>query len=632
MKFINNGKGMDPDTIKSLRDIAEPSKSETLLQRLVAEQQAIFDSIPAWIFYKDKENRFVRVNNVVAEMMGRRKEELEGGSIFDFYPKEQADAFWKDDKEVIASGKPKLGIVEPVDTAKGKRWVRTDKIPYLDRNGNILGIIGFAVDVTDRLEAEQRLKESEMKFRLLFDESRDGVLVADIDTKLFFMCNKAICNMLGYTEEEIKRLGVKDIHPEKDLPAIIEIFESQVRGEKNLIESLPVKKKDGSIFYADIAASTIALDHKKYLMGSFRDTTERRAAQETLKISEESYRSIFESVNDAIVIRDIKTYEIADVNNKACEIFCYSKNEMIGMSLGALSVNTAQYPVEKIKQLYDKAAQGEPQIFEWLVKDKYSREFWVEINVKKAIIGGQYRLIYIARDITERRQLFEQKENFMNMVSHELRTPLGAIKESVSLLQETKIGPIDEKQKELIEIAKRNLDRLARLIDHVLDLQKIDVGRMKLDLNKHDMNKIIEEVQRAMISLAAKKGLKLALKLDDKLPHVKFDRDKVIQVLTNLVNNAIKFTEKGAITIISSRGNNFIKVSVRDTGPGIASNDILKLFQRFLQLNRAPGGTGLGLAISKEIIELHRGKIGAESEIGKGAIFHFILPVEERRK
>ena len=121
------------------------------------------------------------------------------------------------------------------------------------------------------------------------------------------------------------------------------------------------------------------------------------------------------------------------------------------------------------------------------------------------------------------------------------------------------------------------------------------------------------------------------LKLDEGLPRVKFDKDKIIQVLTNLVNNAIKFTEKGDITITSSQGNNFVRVSVKDTGPGIKAEDLPRLFRRFSQLGRKPGGTGLGLAISKEIIEMHRGKIGAESELDKGTTFHFILPVKERR-
>lgn len=283
-------------------------------------------------------------------------------------------------------------------------------------------------------------------------------------------------------------------------------------------------------------------------------------------------------------------------------------------------------------EAFEKLAKGE----EWSVENipirrKDGSVFYTDVVASHINLAGKRYLMGSFRDITERRQMLEQKDKFMNMVSHELRTPLGAIKESVSLISEGKVGPMNEKEKEMLDIAKRNVDRLARLIDDVLDLQKIDAGMMEFILNENDMNETIEDVHRAMISLTAKKGLRFILKLDDKLPRVKFDRDKILQVLTNLINNAIKFTEKGDITITSEQGDNFIRVSVKDTGPGIKTENLSKLFQRFSQLERKPGGTGLGLAISKEIIDLHGGKIGVESEFGKGAAFYFILPVKERR-
>ena len=194
--------------------------------------------------------------------------------------------------------------------------------------------------------------------------------------------------------------------------------------------------------------------------------------EKALAESEASYRAIFELANDAIVIRDVNTYKIVDANNKACEIFCYHKEEMLGLGLKAIIAVSGRYPFKKLKEFYDKAAGGEPQLFEWVAKDRLGREFWVEVNVKRAIIGGQYRILSIARDITERKQSLEDKDSFMNMISHKLRTPLGAIKESISLLQESKAAFVNEEQKEILDIAKRNVDRLARLINKVLYTQK----------------------------------------------------------------------------------------------------------------------------------------------------------------
>jgi PAS domain S-box-containing protein len=123
------------------------------------EQHIIFDSIPAWIFYKDRENRFIYVNKAFAEVMGKTDDELEGKSLFDVFPKEQAEAFWKDDSEVISSGKPKRNIIEPMNSKKGPLWVQTDKIPYRDAKGNIIGIIGFSIDITEQRKIEEEVKK-----------------------------------------------------------------------------------------------------------------------------------------------------------------------------------------------------------------------------------------------------------------------------------------------------------------------------------------------------------------------------------------------------------------------------------------------------------------------------------------
>ncbi len=144
-------------TIDDLKE--STSGLEKKVEEKTKELQTILDSVPAWIFYKDKENRFIKVNKVFCEVMGKTKEELEGKSLFDLYPKEQADAFWRDDLEVIKSGKPKINIIEPVKSPKGEIWVQTDKIPYKNENNNIIGIIGFAIDITEKKLAEEEFKK-----------------------------------------------------------------------------------------------------------------------------------------------------------------------------------------------------------------------------------------------------------------------------------------------------------------------------------------------------------------------------------------------------------------------------------------------------------------------------------------
>lgn len=248
----------------------------------------------------------------------------------------------------------------------------------------------------------------------------------------------------------------------------------------------------------------------------------------------------------------------------------------------------------------------------------------------------------LQREVVERKKAEEKakealkiKSEFASIVSHELRTPLTAIKEGIAIVSDGSAGSVNDEQKDFLDTAKRNVDRLARLINDVLDFQKLEYGRVKFDIQENDINEVARDVQKEMVYLAKEKELDFILKLDEKLPRIRFDRDKIVQVLMNLVNNSVKFTNKGSITITTAREGNTIRVSVKDTGVGIEKEDIPRLFHKFEQLaeakNRKTGGTGLGLAISRGILAGHKGKIWTESEPGRGATFHFVLPIEERR-
>ncbi len=269
-----------------------------------------------------------------------------------------------------------------------------------------------------------------------------------------------------------------------------------------------------------------------------------------------------------------------------------------------------------------------------------SLEKKVEMRTKD-LKASQRKTLTLLSDLTDAKNKLEAetrelekvlkiKSDFISTVSHELRTPLAAIKESISIVLDGVTGNTSDGQSEFLNMAKRNVDRLARLINDILDFQKLESGKMVFNMQKNDINEVVGEVGNTMATLANQKNLQFTLELEENLPKMNFDKDKIIQVLTNLVSNAIKFTNEGGITIKTDSKNSSVYISVNDTGMGIKEDDIPKLFREFEQLDkgdgRKTGSSGLGLAISKKMIEGHEGRIWATSEYGKGSTFTFCLP------
>ncbi len=229
-------------------------------------------------------------------------------------------------------------------------------------------------------------------------------------------------------------------------------------------------------------------------------------------------------------------------------------------------------------------------------------------------------------------RMYNVKSDFTSMVSHELRTPLATIKEGVGMVEDGTTGSLNGQQKKCLKAVLRNIDRLKRLIDDILDFSKFEQKKMKFKSVKGNLNEVISQVLKGYDVLLERKGLKLVMDLDPSLPLVNFDADRITQVLHNLINNAINYTNEGHIEVESKVEDRAVKVSIRDTGCGIKREDLHRVFERFEQVGAEAmprkGSTGLGLAICKQIVEQLGGRIFVESEYEKGSEFFFILPVE----
>jgi signal transduction histidine kinase len=232
-------------------------------------------------------------------------------------------------------------------------------------------------------------------------------------------------------------------------------------------------------------------------------------------------------------------------------------------------------------------------------------------------------------DVTRDREVDRMKTEFISTVSHELRTPLTSIKASMALLLDGETA-LDEEAAELVQVSKRNADRLVRLVNDILDVSKIEAGRLQLDLQEHDPAPLCAEAVAGIDGFAKKVGASVRSTVSPGLPRVCADWDRVVQVLTNLLSNALKFAPRGSeVDLVVSPRQGGVLFGVRDRGPGIPADFRDKLFTKFAQSDRAKReqeGTGLGLAICRALVLAHGGEIWVDSEPGHGASFFFTLP------
>jgi PAS domain S-box-containing protein len=358
----------------------------------------------------------------------------------------------------------------------------------------------------------------------------------------------------------------------------------------------------------------------------------------TKTVSKEYVDSIISNMAEMLIVvnSDLK---IRQVNDAVYGLLGYEEGELLGEPLEKIfATDTAQH---NKADLCERIKGGDVFNYEASCQAKYGDAFPVlfSASVMRDESGEIIYVVCTAWDITERKlaekkiaEISEMKSQLTSMVSHELRTPMAAIKSGINIVLDGLAGEVNDEQKEILNLSRRNVDRLARLINDVLDFQKISAGRMTFNIEENDINKIVKENCEPMKALVEGKGLKFKMDLAKDLPKVRCDRDKISQVINNLVNNAIKFTDKGSICVRTQADEAGAGVMVSDTGAGIGPENIPKVFHSFEQFHRASntsdGGTGLGLAICKEIIEKHNGRIQVESTLGKGSEFYFVLPCD----
>jgi PAS domain S-box-containing protein len=384
------------------------------------------------------------------------------------------------------------------------------------------------------------------------------------------------------------------------------------------------------------------LERARNELGRVRDELERlvdERTQELRKVSED-YRRIFENAHDPILIFRPADEVVLNVNRRACEIYGFSREELVGMSLMNVSDNVPRGR-DQVAQTLEK---GVFYNFESVQFRKDGSRMFLEINASLIEYEGQTAILSINRDVTERRkagdmrlakeaaeQADQAKGRFLANMSHEIRTPMAGVLGLVDLLLKTELSPTQRGYGELIQTSAGSL---LRLIDDVLDFSKIEAGRLSLERVPFDLHATLGEIVELLRFRASARRTELSLVLRPGVPEwVWGDPGRLRQVLTNLVGNAVKFTEGGLVDVKVERlVDTRLRFLVTDTGIGIPQEVRGRLFTLFSQADsstsRRFGGSGLGLAISQRIVEQMNGEIGYESTPGVGSVFWFILPFE----
>ena len=619
------------------RDITERQRTETALRKLQQEQELILDSVPAMIFYKDTANHLLRVNARVAEALGLPKDRIEGRHSSEFFP-EEAERYYQDDLIVIQTGLPRFGIEEPIQVAAGQsRWLSTDKVPLKDADGRVTGVLVMATDITERKLIAEALQERE---RRLSESQR----IAHIGSWSW-----DLSETLSWSEETFRIYGVS---PETFTPTIESLVECLHPDDRSAMQNwiaacaagdAPPELEfrtvlhDGRVRHLT-GRGELQRDERQSplrIAGTVQDITERKLAEEALRHSQEDLSRAQALGKIGSWRLDPRTASIT-WSAETHRIFATPADAPIAYEdfLCAVHPDDRDY----VDRMWQAGLRGEPyEIEHRIVVDGQVK--WVS---EKAELGFDERGQLISafgtvQDITERklaeaalREADRRKDEFIATLAHELRNPLAPIGCAAQILQMPNTG--DDERTRCSEVIERQVGHLTRLVDDLLDISRITRGKISLDWQKVAVEDIVERALESSRPLLETHQHQLDLRLPSASAYVEGDPIRLAQVVSNLLNNAAKYTEPGGhIALTAEHDGDGINIRVKDDGIGIPPALLSQVFEMFSQvdqsLEKTHGGLGIGLSLARELIGLHGGSITAHSAgEGQGSEFVVWLP------
>jgi PAS domain S-box-containing protein len=603
--------------------------------------QSIFAAVHAPVFYKDLDRRYRYCNDAFSQYIGMPCDWIIGKTVWDVSPPDLAEKYEKADIELIQneSTQEYETLVRYADG--NSRNVHFYKSFVRDGKGKGLGIVGVMLDITDLKRNEAELR----KFKLAVEHSSASIVITDDKGNIEYI-NPKFTDMTGYSFDEVRGKN----------PRILKSGLVEDRVYRNLWDTISNgdewkgeffnKKKDGSLYWERALVSSLKNENGDitHFVGVKEDITEQKKNEVALRESTRTVNELLDALGGPALLFK-PGGDIVSMNRVAARMLGVDRSESEGANIYELiNEQDREYYIKFREQLYQerKAINVE--------RTYGDTTFDIVIYPIFASDGTLFRVALYGHDITllkKAGEALEQsvknavesnqgKSRFVAVMSHEIRSPIAAI---ISMAGIAETLSTEEKQEYFISI-KRTAEHLHRIVDNILDFTRLEAKKMELSLRAFSIDHCVRDAVRLFGAMTKEKGISLKYNCDKSFPKLLIgDDDRINQVVVNLVGNAVKFTEKGSVTVsvinkgADESGRSHIRIKVCDTGPGIDNSRLEDIFDSFTQVDpdtsRNFGGSGLGLAIVKQLVELMGGRVNVDSRVGGGSCFSVDLFLEE---
>ncbi len=684
VEVVKKYRGKPTELIAIIENISEAKESKSELAYEQALLNSLLEGIPDAIYFKDLNSRFVKINKAMLIKHGfKGVDEVIGKTDFELFGEEHAKQAFEDEQRIIQTGIPIINKEEKEDWPDGRStWVSTTKMPLFDIDGKIIGTFGLSRDITEKVQAEEQIRNSEKLYRSLFENSIDGMFLM---TDVVLDCNQAVCDMLQYEKNELLGLTPADFSPEyqpngkKSKDYAIEKINEALNGNPQRFMWIH-KRKDGALIETDVSLKDVSIGGDKLVQAILRDVTERnkneKIREALLEISQAAFTAqdihqLYEKIHKVVgKLMSSKNFYIAIYNEADQTIsFPYWIDEFdppeptkkLGKGLTEYVLRTGKPALidpEKdleLRRLGEVELIGSPQAI-WLgvplkvenktigvivVQDYENEKAFGEEEVQILTFVSEQiaQAIERTRHATEIQKIADElqllnntKDKFFSIIAHDLRNPFITILGFTDLLL-TDYKELDESEIMFyLEEMKKSAEISHNLLQNLLQWSRSQTGRIEFLPTKLNLKNLVNVNLELLQPSAANKEIVIKSEVED--VNVMADEDMLNTIIRNLITNAIKFTPKGGmITIASKETGKYAEVSVSDTGVGMNEETVTNLFKldsthSTLGTNNE-AGTGLGLILCKEFVEKQGGKIWVESTLNIGSKFIFYLPLAE---